>query len=82
MTVSNTAPSITFIDTNIWVYAFNKNQDPAKTRIAKENIRREPYIAVSTQVINETSYTLIRKSHATEHDISVLWELPWKTLVR
>jgi predicted nucleic acid-binding protein len=72
MTASNAPSTITFIDTNIWAYAFNKSQDPAKTRLAKENIRRETSIVVSTQVMNELSYTLIRKAKATERDIQRL----------
>jgi predicted nucleic acid-binding protein len=61
MTANSFTTTITFIDTNVWLYAFQKTQDPAKTRRAKEVIRTQTPIAVSTQVINEVSYNLIRK---------------------
>jgi predicted nucleic acid-binding protein len=48
MTVTNPSATVTFIDTNIWAYAFNKAQDPQKTQQAKASIRGESHIAVST----------------------------------
>ncbi|MFP4441274.1 MAG: PIN domain-containing protein [Chloroflexaceae bacterium] len=58
-----------FIDTNVWVYAFNKTQDSTKTVKAKSLIRSEPSIFVSTQVMSELSVTLLRKFAATEPTI-------------
>jgi predicted nucleic acid-binding protein len=69
MTIANTSPTIAFIDTNVWLYAFSKTQDPTKTQHAKALIRRERQIAISTQVINEVSYNLLKKFQADERDI-------------
>jgi predicted nucleic acid-binding protein len=66
---TNPPAPVTFIDTNIWAYAFNKAQDPRKTQRAKACIRGESHTAISTQVINELSYTLMRKAQASTHDL-------------
>ena len=71
MSAASTA-SRTFIDTNVWLYAFNDSQDVQKTQRAKQVIRQTPQIMVSTQVINEISYNLLRKFGADEGDIRKL----------
>ncbi|NJO83150.1 MAG: PIN domain-containing protein [Blastochloris sp.] len=69
------APPV-FIDTNVWVYAFQATQDPAKTARAKALIRSESSIAISTQIVSEISVTLLRKFGATEPTIRRLtWSL-------
>ena len=68
------SPSVrsTFIDTNIWLYAFNTSQDPHKTQRAKQIIRRTPHIVLSTQIVNEIASNLLRKFQANEPDIQKL----------
>jgi predicted nucleic acid-binding protein len=50
-----------FVDSNVWIYAFNAAQDPLKTSEANALIRSID-ICLSTQVINEVCYSLIRKA--------------------
>ena len=60
-----------FIDSNIWLYAFIETDDAAKTNQAQNLIRSvEP--VVSTQVINEVCVNLIRKAGFTEEQIYLL----------
>jgi predicted nucleic acid-binding protein len=40
---SGSPPSLVFLDTNIWLYAFIASQDTTKSKIAKELIRRSEY---------------------------------------
>ena len=63
---------LTFIDTNIWLYAFNDSQDLQKTRQAKQIIRQTPQIVISSQIINEVCNNLLRKFGAGETDIRKL----------
>jgi predicted nucleic acid-binding protein len=65
-------PALTFIDANIWLYAFTQSQDKHKTQRAKALIRRTAPIALSTQVINEVSVNLLRKFQADEQDVQKL----------
>jgi predicted nucleic acid-binding protein len=62
-----------FIDSNIWLYSFIKTPEVTKYELAKlliqNNINR---ISISTQVINEVSYTLHRKKLFTEKQIQDL----------
>lgn len=50
-----------FVDSNVWIYAFNAAQDPSKSSAANALIRSID-ICLSTQVINEVCYSLIRKA--------------------
>ena len=72
MSAGSADPSLAFIDTNIWLYAFSNSQDPHKTQRAKLIIRRTPHIALSTQIVNEISFNLLRKFQANEPDIQKL----------
>lgn len=72
MSVGNAPTTTTFIDTNIWLYALSDSQDKQKHRAAKSLIRRTPRIALSTQIVNEVSFNLIRKFQADENDIRKL----------
>jgi len=72
MNAGNSASSLAFIDTNIWLYAFSDSQDKRKTQQAKTLIQQTPQIALSTQVINEVSLNLRRKFQANEQDIRKL----------
>jgi predicted nucleic acid-binding protein len=72
MSDSPVSAALAFIDTNIWLYAFSTSQDPHKTQRAKRLLRQTPSIAVSTQVINELAFNMLRKFHAEEPDIRKL----------
>ena len=72
MSAGSIGPVLTFIDTNIWLYAFSDSQDKLKTQQAKALLRRTPQIALSTQVVNEISVNLLRKFQADEPDIRKL----------
>ncbi|MFN8486077.1 MAG: hypothetical protein U0350_00715 [Caldilineaceae bacterium] len=57
-----------FIDTNIWLYAFIDEDDVAKSGMARQLLQRvEP--VVSTQVINEVCVNLIKRQVFTEEQI-------------
>jgi predicted nucleic acid-binding protein len=43
-----------FIDSNVWLYAFNRKQDENKHEVAKAVVA-QPDLWVSTQVINEVA---------------------------
>jgi predicted nucleic acid-binding protein len=72
MSGSSIGATLTFIDTNIWLYGFSSSQDLHKTQRAKLLLRQTPLIAVSTQVINEVAFNMLRKFHADEQDIRKL----------
>jgi predicted nucleic acid-binding protein len=72
MSAASVGPSLAFIDTNIWLYAFSTSQDKLKSQQAKLLLRRTPQIALSTQVVNEVSVNLLRKFQADERDIRKL----------
>jgi predicted nucleic acid-binding protein len=72
MSADNPPIRPTFIDTNIWLYAFSDSQDTHKTQRAKLLVRRTPQIALSTQIVNEVTFNLLRKFQANEHDIQKL----------
>lgn len=60
-----------FIDTNIWLYAFIDEDDVAKSGMARQLLQRvEP--VVSTQVINEVCVNLIKRQVFTEEQIRSL----------
>ena len=65
---SGSQPSLVFLDTNIWLYAFIAGQDATKSEIAKELIRRSE-ILISSQVINEVCVNLIKKAKLDESSI-------------
>lgn len=62
-------PTPTFIDTNVWLYAFIAGQDPAKTQRANDLISATMMIVVSTQVINEVCVNLIKREGFSEAHI-------------
>lgn len=63
--------NISFIDSNIWIYALANNQDMNKRNIACSLIDAESII-ISTQVINEVCLNLIKKSSFSEERITEL----------
>ncbi|NNJ84438.1 MAG: PIN domain-containing protein [Gammaproteobacteria bacterium] len=61
------------VDSNIWLYAFIEGQDLRKSGIAKSVIQdNNSAIIVSTQIINEISVNLIRKTSFSEDEIQQL----------
>jgi len=57
-----------FVDTNIWLYAFVAGQDAAKPAAAASLLQRISIVA-SVQVINEVCVNLIQKANFTETDV-------------
>jgi predicted nucleic acid-binding protein len=63
----NDANQICFVDSNIWLYAFIREQDPDKTQIAGQLLLSAGnQIVISTQVINEVCANLLRKGKRDE----------------
>lgn len=62
-------PNNCFVDSNVWLYAFNRRQDEAKHQIAKA-IVAESGLLVSTQVINEVCKNLLQKANFSETQTS------------
>lgn len=71
--MSDAEPSLCFIDTNVWLYAFIQSQDQDKTVIAKTTIESSE-IVISSQVINEVCVNLIKKARFDEVSIRSLIE--------
>jgi len=67
--MSNAPPTLTFIDSNVWLYAFVAGQDREKAERANCFIRTTTMIAVSTQVINEVCVNLIKREKFSEAQI-------------
>src|SRR5688572_28296805 len=64
-------PERSFVDTNVWLYAFVTGQDGAKMVTATGLVKREQ-IVVSVQVINEVCINLIKKAGYAEADVRAL----------
>ena len=69
MTGNVVQPNDCFVDSNIWLYAFNRRQDEVKHQTAKA-IVVEPSLLVSTQVVNEVCKNLLQKASFSETQIS------------
>jgi len=63
----------TFLDSNVWVYAFASNPDDAKHLRANELIEQSN-LRISTQVIGEVCNALLRKARFSESRIKKLIE--------
>ena len=61
-----------FIDTNVWLYAFIKGQDPAKSERATQLLSEDVPTILSTQVVNETCVNLLKKAKVDEATIQEL----------
>ena len=57
-----------FLDSNIWLYAFNKSQDARKHAVANQLLRAKGF-TISTQVINEVCRNLIKKASFSDAQI-------------
>ncbi len=64
-----TRPARHFVDSNVWIYALVEHEAGAKKRIAKEIIRDAPAV-LSTQVISEVCANLLRRTDATEDEVT------------
>ena len=64
--MSDVEPMLSFIDANVWLYAFLQDQDKSAT--AKTLIRSSE-VVISTQVINEVCVNLIRKARFDEDSV-------------
>jgi predicted nucleic acid-binding protein len=71
--MSGLEPTLSFVDTNVWLYAFIQTQDQGKTAIARTIIQSSE-IVISAQVINEVCVNLIKKAHFEEAQIRNLVE--------
>ena len=61
-----------FIDTNIWLYSFME-QNYKKAEISRKLIEANfTKIILSTQVLNEICFNLIKKANYSEQDIKIL----------
>ncbi|MBW4483480.1 MAG: PIN domain-containing protein [Tildeniella torsiva UHER 1998/13D] len=69
MTGAVPQPDNCFIDSNVWLYAFNRRQDDVKHQIAKAIVAK-PGLLVSTQVINEVCKNLLQKARFSEAQTS------------
>lgn len=65
------SPSVCFIDTNIWLYAFVKGDDDTKSSAARRLLMTSQPV-VSTQIINEVCVNLLRLTDFTESQIQQL----------
>lgn len=63
---------VVFIDSNIWLYSFIAQQDQAKSSTAKNILTTTPTIVLSTQVINEVCFNLVRKTQISSSVITQL----------
>ena len=69
--MSDETAKLCFIDTNIWFYSFVEQDDPNKSRVARESIRAVKPV-VSTQVVNEVCVNLLKKARSSEDMIAEL----------
>lgn len=60
-----------FVDSNIWLYAFVETQDKEKSGVANRLVR-DIDVVISTQVINEICFNLLRKAQFAEENLKEL----------
>jgi len=58
-----------FVDSNIWLYGFSMNKKEETKRILAKQLIQEKQIVISTQVINEVSFNLLKKHKLDEASI-------------
>ncbi len=61
-----------FVDSNVWLYGFSTDQKEDTKRILAKQLIKEKSIIISTQVINEVCYNLLKKHNLNEKSISNL----------
>ena len=74
MSVPDTEAASSFVDTNIWLYAFIAGDDRRKSARAKALLEASRAVTVSPQVINEVCVNLIRKAQFSEPQVQRLIE--------
>ena len=73
MSEAEAVPSLCFVDTNIWLYAFISGSDAAKSDRARQLLRdNAASLVLSSQVINEVCVNLLKKAHIPELEIQEL----------
>ena len=68
MSVESPDESLTFVDSNVWLYALIAAQEPAKSELARRMISSTRIVSV--QVINEVCVNLLRKGRRSEDEIA------------
>lgn len=71
MTNGDSSKPLSFVDSNIWLYAFIEGEDTKKSESARSVIGSDD-IVISSQVINEVCVNLIRQASFSERDIRSL----------
>jgi predicted nucleic acid-binding protein len=74
MSVPDTEAARSFVDTNIWLYAFVAGDDRRKSARAKALLEASRAVIVSPQVINEVCVNLIKKAQFSEPQVQQLIE--------
>jgi len=73
MTEADSASSLCFVDTNVWLYAFIAGPDVAKSERARQLLSdNEHSLVISSQVINEICVNLLKKTQMPEAEIQQL----------
>jgi predicted nucleic acid-binding protein len=69
--MSASPANTSFIDTNIWLYAFVEEDDAAKSDMARQLLQSVQPV-VSTQVINEVCVNLLKRQVFDEEQVRIL----------
>jgi len=73
MSEADVGPTLCFVDTNVWLYAFIAGPDEVKSNKARQLLLdNESSLLVSSQVINEVCANLLKKAHLPEAEIREL----------
>ncbi|MGB9301690.1 MAG: PIN domain-containing protein [Anaerolineae bacterium] len=73
MSEADLEPTLCFVDTNVWLYAFIAGSDAAKSKMARQLLQdNERSLLVSSQVINEVCVNLLKKAQIPEAEIREL----------
>jgi predicted nucleic acid-binding protein len=74
MSALGTEPEGSFVEANVWLYAFIEGGDPQKSARAKLLIGACKTVIVSIQMINEVCVNLIKKAQFSEQQVQQLVE--------
>ncbi len=62
--------TVSFIDSNLWLYAYLRDQDPGKRQSLERTMAARPCRwVISTQVVAEVGCNLLKKGHLPEADL-------------
>ena len=70
MSVESPDESLTFVDSNVWLYALIAAQEPAKSAVAKQIISSPRFVSV--QVVNEVCVNLLKKAQRSEDELAAV----------